>query len=180
MRHFHWTTAELGLAFGFVLLLVGPGGSVVGGAIADRLTRSGRYDAPLLVGILSAVGAAPLALGAGLAASGTFCMMFLAGFFFFVSFNWALAVTSLAAIVPNRMRAQSVAVYLAVSNIVGAGLGPLLLAVVSDNMGTESGNLQRAIVIVIPAAIGFGALLLGSARASFARMSRDAGEVRQS
>jgi MFS family permease len=180
MRQFQWTTSELGLAFGLVLLLVGPGGSVVGGAIADRLTRAGRNDAPLLVGMLSAIGAAPLALGAGLAASGTLCMLFLSGFFFFVSFNWALAVTSLAAIVPNRMRAQSVAVYLAVSNIVGAGLGPLLLAVVSDHLGAGSGNLQRAIVIVIPAAVVCGALLLGSARASFARMSRDAGESRPS
>jgi hypothetical protein len=59
-----------------------------------------------------------------------------------MSFPVVLGPTSLQAITPNELRGQVIAVYLFSINLIGLGVGPTLIAIVSDNFlpaGTEIG-----------------------------------------
>src|SRR5262249_664102 len=44
-RRFHWSTAEVGTAYGLIVLVFGTAGAIAGGLFAGRLKRNGRADA---------------------------------------------------------------------------------------------------------------------------------------
>ena len=161
-RQFGWGPGTIGPIYGVVLIAFGPVGTISGGLLCDALKRRGRDDAPLIIGVLSVLGTLPFAIMLPFAPSGSWAVGAAAGFVFFTSFNWAMAPGALAAIAPNRMRAQAVSAYLLVSNIVGVGLGPLVLAYASDHFG-----LRAAIAGAIPCALLFGGTILWITRKPF-------------
>ena len=59
-------------------------------------------------------------------------MVLLAFLQFFASFHGGMAVASLHSVTPVNMRAQATAVYLFFINLVGLGLGPVIVGVITD------------------------------------------------
>ncbi|MEJ0039672.1 MAG: hypothetical protein WDO68_27115 [Gammaproteobacteria bacterium] len=85
------------------------------------------------------------------------------------AFLWAIKTGPCFALalelVPASMRAFAVSVLVVMAGVIGNGLGPLLVGVLSDSLGaTHAGNSIRYAMIVAPASllVAAGALLLAA------------------
>ncbi|SFF56686.1 Sugar phosphate permease [Fontimonas thermophila] len=122
VRSHGWTAAEIGIVFGLEVLVFASAGIIIGGRIADRWIRQGHSDAALRVGVLA--GLITLIGGAGylLAPSGTIAAVALVVPVFGLAMPFGAAPAALQEIVPNRMRGQTTAVYLFMTNMIGLGI----------------------------------------------------------
>lgn len=152
----------LGIALGLILGLSGVAGSILGGKLADYFARRdvrAHMTIPaigVLVGTpfyLAAfmVSSLPLALGL-LLIPGTLNAMY-----------YGPAYAIVQGLVQPSMRATATAVLLFVISLVGLGLGPLIIGVISDVLAGQGlgeaggirGALMLCVLLAIPAAICF-------------------------
>lgn len=148
MRLHGWTPREAGLMVGSSVLVAGTFGVIAGGALGDYLLRrgymAGRLSAAAAAMALGGVGAvsyplqeSPLALAACLTLAMTGAFMVI-----------GTGAAALLDITPNRLRGQATAVFLFVTSILGIGLGPTVVAVVTDYVFGGGNAVQYALAIV--------------------------------
>ena len=151
---------EVGVSLGLMLGLAGPLGTiVVGGVLADRLSRRDPRWGLWLVSI-GALVVCPAYLGMVAAPSGALA---LAAYFvpalmgaFFQGPTAALT----QAVSPVSVRATSGALLLLIGNLIGLGLGPLVIGVLSDVLAPQLGqDSLRYALLVAPVAAIVGAML---------------------
>jgi MFS family permease len=134
MREHGWTIAQVGRRLGLVILFGGTLGTVAGGAICDLWKRKGSSAAPIAVVILA--GVMMLVFGI-LAPLITDAWLSLAAFVPLVAFMlmpWGVAGAAVQMIAPNELRAQLSSAYLFAINLFGLGLGPTVVAFVSEKL----------------------------------------------
>jgi len=167
-RSYGWTIGQVSLWFGLVLIVFGPIGAFAGGWLADRLQRryGDGYLRALLVGLailgpgyilfalmpdpwLSLLWLVPATLGGGIPTS--------------------IAGAALMQVTPNEMRATISALYYFVISIVGLGLGPTSVALLTDYWFADEGALRYSIAIVATVATVAAVVLMAWARPHFAR-----------
>mgnify|MGYP002780671356 FL=1 len=161
------TPQQAGVAIGIAMVLAGSVGVLAGGALADRLTRAGRTDAVLVVGVIAAWGGLLPGLLFPLVPSATLAMLLLGAVFFFGAFASGAAPAALALIAPNELRGQVSALYLLAINLIGIGLGPTLPALMTDLVFKDEAQIGLALAIVGTATALASALLLQASRARF-------------
>ena len=159
-----WDQMEVGQFFGPVVMLGGLGGVVGGGILAQFLLDRGLRDATLLVPICAVVLALPLAIIFPLVSSPMVALGLLALVIFFGTMPFGAGVSTFPLITPNRMRAQVVAIYLLVANLVGYSAGPILVAWLTDQVFLDPKAIDMSLAIAPP-----GAMLLGIVLVAFAR-----------
>ena len=159
-----WSQMEVGQSFGPVVMLAGLGGVMTGGLFAQFLLDRGRRDATLLVPIGGVAIALPLAIAFPLVASPMLALGLLAVVIFFGTVPFGAGVSTFPLITPNRMRAQVVAIYLLVANLVGYTAGPLLVAWLTDKVFASPNAIDRSLAIAPPAAMALGMILVALAR----------------
>jgi MFS family permease len=159
IRDHHWSAAAIGVRLGLIALLVGPLGTIIGGVLADRFEAAGWRGGKLIVGIVAALGLIAPAIAFPLVASPALSLALLVPFLFFTSFVWGLAPAALQEIMPNEMRGQATAIYTAIVNLAGLGLGPASVALLADYVFRDPARLDLACAIVVPLA-GLAAALL--------------------
>lgn len=140
----------------WLALIMGVGGGIgtfFGGPLADRL---GRVDKRWYLWISGACAALsiPFLLAAFTADSSTlalFCIVLPGST---LMLYMACVITVAHGLVDNHMRAVSSAVILLVNNLIGVGLGPLLIGVVSDLLAPTAGidSLRYALMMITTAA----------------------------
>ncbi|MFC4249870.1 spinster family MFS transporter [Sinimarinibacterium flocculans] len=148
IRSHGWTAAEIGVVLGLQVVVFACAGIIIGGRIADRWTRQGRSDAAMRVGVLSGIvtmigGATYL-----LAPNGTVAAVALVVPVFALAMPFGAAPAALQEIVPNRMRGQTTAVYLFMTNMIGLGIGPTAIAVFTDYVFSDDSMLRWSMLIV--------------------------------
>ena len=152
VRVYGWTAGEIGVCLGVLVLIVGPLGSVTGGALADRFARHGRGDGKFLVGLMAAIGLMAPAAVFPLMPGPYGSLAVLCPFMFFTAFVWGLAPASLQEIMPNQMRGQATALYTGVLNLIGLGLGPASVAMLADYGFHDPSKLNLSAAIIVPMA----------------------------
>ncbi len=167
VRTHGWTAGRAGITLGLLTATIGVAGIVCGGRLADHLTRRGRTDAKLRVCVLAAAAQLPLAAWYTLAPTGEMATWALAPFNFFAAFPFGAAAAAVQEIVPNRMRAQASALYLFVGNLVGLGIGPTAVALVTDRVFGDDARLGASLLVVSLAAYGLSLVLLATGLAPF-------------
>jgi len=82
---------------------------------------------------------------------------------FFATFPFGSAAAALQLVAPNRIRAQIISLYVLVTNLVGAGFGPLVTGVLTDHVfrSPESVGLSIATVAVLSGLIALASLHSG-------------------
>lgn len=161
-RSYGWNPAQTGLGFGLIILTFGTGGAFFGGWLTDLLARRGHLDAPLKVAAFGFVGCgifgglAPLMPSPGLA------LAMLGPAIFLSNTPYACAGTSIQLITPNRARAQVTALYITLITLVGLGVGPTVVGLMTDYVFQDPLDVRysMAIVVATPAPIMFALMAL--------------------
>lgn len=159
-RRFGWSAADIGYAFGLVLLVAGTAGIALGGALTDRLVRRGRADAPVRIGVASflvltvLVVLVPNASGASAALLGYVPLLFV------LAFPAGAGMAAIQLIVPNRQRARMAARFILSSNLTAMLLGPPLVGLCTDFLFVDPLAIGAALSLVCgTAALGGAAIL---------------------
>ncbi len=156
-----WDRAFTGKAIGLNSMFVGIAGLYFGGWLGDRWARLGQIDSKLRVGIAAVALWLPFGILLPLAPSGALAFAFWIPMTFAAAMPWGAAAAAVQELVPNKMRGRATAVYLLVINLVGLGLGPQLLPLVSDYVFGDEMKIHFALLMVtVTAEIGAAILLM--------------------
>jgi MFS family permease len=161
IRTHGWTPAQIGPVFGLMVGVLSTSGVIAGGWLADRLLARGRPDANLQVSMAAALVAAPFILAFPLAGSPSLSLVLLAPVLFFGAMPFGAGPAAIPVLAPNRMRAQLMAVYLLFANLLGAGLGPWMIAAFTDGVLQDPQAIRFSIAIVGTSVILIGAGIVG-------------------
>jgi MFS family permease len=159
-RTFEWTPAQMGPIFGTIVAIFGTIGLISGGAFAEKLKHSGKTDGNIRVGVISAVVLLPLGVLAPLMPSAELAMTVYAAFVFFSSLPFGAAAAALQEITPNQMRGQVSALYLFVVNLTGIGIGPTIVASITQYGFGDDLALKYSLSITAGIAAVLAAVLL--------------------
>ena len=163
-RKFGWEPGRVGAAYGAVVLLFGTSGALLGGFVANALRRRHIAQTNVLTFLVGCALATPFAVLFPLASTPEASLTLLAGLNFFAGFPFAGGYAAIQELTPNRMRAQVTAVMLLVGNLIGAGLGPTLIALFTDFLFHDPQALPHALslaaVLTLPSAVVLLVILL--------------------
>lgn len=173
MRVHGLSTGEAGLYIGLVVLVGGMIGVFGGGWVADWLQARGRRDAFPLVIMGSALGVLVPSLLIPFMPTPLLAFLVYIPASIFTSAPFAAAPAALQVITPNEMRGQVSAVYLMVTNIIGLGLGPTAVALVTDYLFADPQKVGYSVALITAMAAPLGVLLLSLSRAPFAALAGD-------
>jgi MFS family permease len=133
-RRYGWTSSQIGVIFGLVLLIVAPIGLMCGSFLAERFARQGRADANLLVTLIAFALAVPASILFPLMPTPQLSIAMLGVLFFVAMLSPGPQNAALQIITPNRMRGQVTALYLFIFNAIGFGTGATVVAFVTDHI----------------------------------------------
>jgi len=168
-RTYGMPVPEAGVWFGAATALCGACGLLLGGWLADRLYQRGYKDAHLRVIRLNAIILLPLFVGMALAPSVQVALGLMILGMLLGTIHGGVAGAALQLVTPNRLRARMVALYFLVANLVGLGLGPTAIALVTDLVFREDAALRYGLAIVTAVALPVSALILTLGLKPFAR-----------
>jgi len=144
-RTYGWSPAQYGIIQGFVMLLIAPLGLAFGGWLAGRWARAGRDDANLRVVFVAAISHTPFAIAYALMPSPYLAVAA-------ASLNSVLILigvgpqnAALQVIVPNEMRGQVTALFLFLFTMIGMGLAPTVVALLTDYVYRDEADLRYSI-----------------------------------
>jgi MFS family permease len=148
VRTYGWSMSQVGLVYGLIVTVFGASGIVAGGRIADLMSRRGKSDATLRVGLVAAIASVPLGLLFPLMPTATTAAVVLAPTVFFLSMPFGVAPAGIQEIMPNSMRGQASSVYLFIVNLIGLGLGPTAVALVTDYVFQDDNAIRYSLLLV--------------------------------
>jgi predicted MFS family arabinose efflux permease len=160
---------EAGLWFGVATAACGAAGLLLGGWMADGLYRRGFKDAHLRVIRLNAILLLPLFVGMALAPTAALALGLMVVAMLIGTIHGGVAGAALQLITPNRLRARMVALYFLVANLIGLGVGPTAIALVTDLAFGRPEALRYGLAIVTAVALPISALILTAGLKPFAR-----------
>lgn len=160
IRTYGWTPGDIGPVFGLMVATLSPAGVVAGGWLADRWLAAGRSDANLRVPMLSALTAVPFVASFPLVGDAQLSLLLLAPVMFLGAVPFGAGVAAIPLATPNRMRAQLMAVYLLLANLIGGGAGPWMIAAFTDGVIGDPGQIRWSFAVVGSALLLIGAALL--------------------
>ncbi|MEQ8514719.1 MAG: MFS transporter, partial [Chromatocurvus sp.] len=177
IRRFAWTAGEIGLAYGLIMAVIGSLGLYGGAWYSDWLAQHrGDADAPLRVILYGIAGALIFGSLSPVMPTASLCIGMLACANLFILVPFGLAPVMLQAVVPNQMRGVLSAVYLFVMNILGLGIGPTSVALVTDRVfGDElmvGWSISLVLVLVLPVALLLMAVAIAPYRAARAEFQK--------
>jgi MFS family permease len=148
IRTHGWTPGEVGLVYGLIVMIFGAAGIVFGGWLTDRWLKRGFGDAALRVGLWSAGLIAAFGGLYLLMPGGALAATLMAPTVFLMGMPFGAAPAAIQEIVPNEMRGQTSAVYLFLVNLIGLGIGPTAVALVTDFVFHDDGMVGWSMFIV--------------------------------
>jgi MFS family permease len=163
-RVYGWNPAQVGVGFGLVQLIFGTGGAYFGGWLNDRIALRGHLDAPLKVAAFGFIGCGFFGALAPLMPSAPLALTLLAPAIFLSNIPYACAGTALQLIVPNRARGQVSAMYITMTTLIGLGVGPLIVGLMTDRLFPEPTGIRYSMAIVVGVAAPVLTVLLLAAR----------------
>lgn len=160
IRTYGWDAGQVGIIYGSIVAVFGCLGIVFGGRLADWMAKRGSSDANMRVGLYAAIGAVPFVLSFPLMDSALWAALLVAPAVFCLSMPFGVAPAAIQEIMPNSMRGQASAIYLFVITLIGLGIGPTAVALVTDYGFGDDQALRYSLLIVSGLALFSSVLLL--------------------
>lgn len=173
IRTHDWDIVRVSQYYGTVLVIFGPGGILAGGWFASYMAQRGDQlaNARMLVICFAAL-LVPAAV-MPLLENAYGALAFVAMLKFAAGLPLGVAVAALHEVTPNRLRAQVAAIYLFTINILGLGVGPVLIAVFTDFVFGDEAALRYSLAIVGPIMCVIGLALSWYALGQFRRVKSE-------
>lgn len=147
-RTYRWPAAESGRLYGLMAMVGSILGALAGGWLSDWLTRTRGRDAKLLVLAVTAVVCIPIRLMYPLMPSRELAIGLAFAAVTLVAVPYGVAAAALQIMVPSRMRGQLTAVYFFVQSLIGLGVGPTMVGVLTDHLFRNPQMLRYSLMIV--------------------------------
>lgn len=160
IRRHGWTAGDTGLVFGLIVGICGTAGMAAGGRLADWRRGRGKSDANLQVALLGVVAWLPFAALYPIVSSGWLAAVLVAPTIFFSSMPFGLAPAAIQQLMPNTMRGQASAIYLFVINLIGLGLGPTIVATLTQDVFQDKNAVHLSLLVTCVSANACAAVLL--------------------
>jgi MFS family permease len=159
--------AQVGLVIGLSTIFINTTGIFLAGRLCDFWAARGQADAPIKVCMVVAIAtlltsSLPAFMPSFAAAVVAICV---AG----LPFHGYVAMGPMAVnqVTPNQMRAQISSAYLFTVNLIGLGIGPTLVPLISDYVLHDPMQIRWALLIVVVSGCTIAATLLWFARPLF-------------
>ncbi|PPE74518.1 MFS transporter [Solimonas fluminis] len=160
IRTYGWNAGQVGIVYGLVVMVFGTAGIVWGGRLTDRWVQQGRGDAALRVGLWSCAVCVAGSWAYLLMPTAELALLAMVPAVFALGMPFGAAPAAIQEIVPPRMRGQASAIYLFIVNLVGLGIGPTAVALVTDYVFHDDAALRWSLLIVGSVACAAAAALL--------------------
>ncbi len=160
IRTFGYDTAQAGWVFGLVMIIAGTAGLMLAGTLADSWLARGTRDAYVRVILISIAALLPCAVMLGITDNEFVGIAMLALAVFFSAFQGGLTSGTLQLMTPNRMRGQITAVFQLVANLIGLGLGPTVVAAITDYVFGYDEAIGQSIALSAAVLCPLGGLIL--------------------
>lgn len=173
IRVYDYSPKEIGVTFGLILMAGGTLGLLVGSSLADLWYARGRLTAHIdVMASLSLLALPPafLLIQAESASTALACLSFLV---FFLAVHTGLTPAALHLVTPNELRGQITAVYMFAVNLIGLGLGPTIVALVTDSFFRDPAAVGRSLGLVICFSLIIGLIILLSGRNAYRKRQEE-------
>ena len=127
-RKFGYAPGEPGPTLGIIALIVSPIGLILGGWLATRMAAKGYKDANMRMVFLVTIPLIPVAVLFPMVGSAWAAFALVGLSLFLGSLGSGPANAAIQSVTPGRMRGTTTAIYIAIYNVIGYGLGPLVVA----------------------------------------------------
>ncbi|MCG8444002.1 MAG: MFS transporter, partial [Caulobacterales bacterium] len=134
IRAYGWDVATAGKLYGTVALVFGSLGVLSGPAISRALARRGAANPELQLALFASVLAVLFGVAGPLMPTPALALLFIAAASYAVSSPLALVASVLQTRTPNRMRGGVAGLYVLAVNVIGLGVGPTLVALITDGV----------------------------------------------
>ena len=159
IRTHGWSVGEAGIYFGLTLTTAAVCGVLIGGRLADWLAKRGMADAKIVIAITgNLLTLIPIVIYP-LVSDGVTAMVFIGTYYVTAAATTPMGVAIIQEITPPRMRGQLSAVFAFAGILIGMGLGPLSVALLTDYVFEDPADLRYSLAIV-PVFTVTGALIL--------------------
>lgn len=149
VRTYGLTPAQAGLLFGIVSVVGTAIGCVGMPTLATRLNLRGRHNGPVWVILVAVCLFGPLMVLSLNAPTATLSLAFMAPAFLLQIGAGAVITGSIPTLPPPRMRGQMMAVYLWVAGGAALGIGPVLVAFLSERLFPGPEGVGKALMALI-------------------------------
>lgn len=156
-RSFGWSFEQIGLRFGTITLVFGTAGAICGGWLASVLRQRGYQDANVRAALLGAAVLLPATIIAPLMPTGSAALAMLAVINLTAAIPFGGGYAAIQEATPAPFRAQMTAIFLLAINLIGVGLGPVLIGLATDIVFSDAADLRYAMalaaVVISPIAV---------------------------
>jgi MFS family permease len=147
IRTHGWDIAQFGQVFGIILMVISPLGLMFGGWLAEKLAKLGYHDANMRIVALATLLTLPTIVSFTLVSDPWVAITLLAIQNFTASWAFGPQNAAFQVITPNQMRGQVTALFLFVFNLVGFGMGPTFIALITDYVFGAEDQLRYAMAL---------------------------------
>lgn len=160
VRKHGWTEAFAGQTYGWIVMIFSTLGIVLGGRFADWLAERGYRDATMRTGLIVSVAWFPFGILYPLVGDGRTASMLLIPAALLTAAPFGVAPAAIQQMMPSPMRGQASAVYLFVINLIGLGVGPTAVAMMTDYVFRDDYAVNYSLMTVSTLAHVASSLLL--------------------
>ena len=168
-RHYGLPPVEAGWRLGLVIIVACSAGTLGAGYAGDVLRRRGLAAGRLMVLATALAVAIPFAALAPRAATSNGFFALVAPLFFLLAAAIGSGPATLQEITPNRMRGIQHAIAVLASSLIGLGVGPTAVALVTDRVLGDPLRVGESLALVLPIMLAAGATSCLLSLRSYAR-----------
>jgi MFS family permease len=159
IRTYGLERSEAGFYYGLVLAIGGLAGLLLGGFGSDYLFRRGYTDAHLRCIMMVSFIAIPFMIAFPLAPTLGVSLLTLFPATVFMTVPIGISFTAIQLFTPSAFRGQMTAIYLLVVNLTGLGLGPTVVAALTDYVFKDPLALRYSLVVTAAAMLPCAGIL---------------------
>lgn len=162
-RTYGWDASTGSFWYGMVQLFGGLSGMLFGGIVADKLSKRGVNGASIIMVIIGSAIAAPFSFIYPLMGSAASALWLMVLAIFGSNMCFACAASALQRMFPATMLGLAAGIYFFLSNAIGIGIGPTLVAAVTDYSFEDPGMIRYSLSMVggVSRALAFVIFLAG-------------------
>ncbi len=176
VRHFGWKYQEIGKVFGLLLAIAGPLGTLFASWLGDHWRKRGIVNAYMRIALVAVAGLTVSTSAMVLVPTANMAAVCLGLSAFFSFFLFGVGPAVIAQISPAPMRGQLAALYTGGLNLLGAGMGPVAIGLLTDYVLRDPKAISTSMLIVFLVAGALATLLFRSGLKSYAETLKRAAE----